>query len=99
MLKWDRQPRENVLLHIVQEIAVAASKVRDPAGEILPLAQRERCQLQTGDPALRPVLQGGHVFFRERQAHALQKKAGRFFLGKAQITGADLDHLTTNAKP
>ena len=43
MLKWDRQPRENVLLHIVQEIAVAASKVRDPAGEILPLAQRERC--------------------------------------------------------
>ena len=38
MLKRNWQPRKNILLHIVQEIAVAATKVRDPAGEILLLA-------------------------------------------------------------
>ena len=37
--------------------------------------------------------------FRERQAHTLQKKVGRLFLGKAQITGADLEQLAAHAQP
>jgi hypothetical protein len=29
----------------------------------------------------------------------LHKKAGRLFLSKTQVTGADLDHLSPNAQP
>ena len=91
--------RENVLLHIVQQIPVGAPKVRNRGGEILPLAQGKRRQLQTGDPPLGARRQGGYVFFRERQAHPLYEKAGRLLPGKAQILVADLDHLRANTKP
>ncbi len=63
MLERYRQPCENFLLHVVQQIPVGAPKVLHKGGEILALAQSKRRQLQTRDPALGALREGCDILF------------------------------------
>src|SRR5579884_3752521 len=56
------QGSQNLLLHVVEEKTMATSKDLHKSSAILPLAQRESRQLQTRNPAFRPVLQGCYIF-------------------------------------
>src|SRR5260370_35890806 len=61
VLERRRQRRENVLLHIIQQITVGTRKVFHNSRIIWSLAQGERGQLQPGDPTLRPPGESGYL--------------------------------------
>ena len=61
--------------------------------------QRQGCQLQAHDPALRAGAQRGDVLWRQVQSHRLVEKGSSFRRGEAEVIGADLDNLVTRAPP
>ena len=80
---------------------MAAAEIGDEVGRggfVHPL-QRERCQLQAGNPALGACRQRVGRRGRQRQAHRLAEKSHRLGRGEAQVIGAQLDNLATGAQP
>ena len=74
----------------------------DEAGDVTALgnaAQRERGQLQAGDPALGALLERLHVGRGEVEAHHLVEEVARLGRGEAQVGGAELGQLPAAAQP
>ena len=67
-------------------------------GTSVPPLHRERGQLEPGDPAFGPRLQGRHVARREVQPHHLVEEGGRLLGGETQVGGADLGQLAARAE-
>ena len=55
--------------------------------------QRQRGQLQAGNPAFGTVFQGGDVVDREVEAHRLIEESGGFGRRKTKIGGAQFGQL------
>ena len=58
-------PLEDLLDQVVEHEVVAAGERRDEAGDVVAALQRDRGQLQAGDPALGAGFQRGDVVGRE----------------------------------
>ena len=61
--------------------------------------QRQRGQLQAGDPAFGARFQGGDVLCREVETHRLVEESGGFGRGEAQVGDAQLGQLAAAAQP
>ena len=83
---------------IAEDKAVAAAEILDESRRVGPALQRERCQLETGDPALRLFGQPGQVRRGEFDAHALPQKAPDLPFVKAQLCGPDFGELVAGAQ-
>ena len=77
---------------------MAAGEGLDEAGDVLLVAQRERGQLQPGDPALRPLLQGRNLLTSKAKAHRAAEEVGRLLAGEAEVRGAQLRELAPGAQ-
>ena len=61
--------------------------------DVLPSFDRQRGQLQGGDPALRASLQRRDIVGGQVQAHHVVQVRRRLVRGEAQVGGTDLDEL------
>src|SRR5215472_2978316 len=95
--RW--QTRQDVLLHVVQQITLAAGEHLEERRTILALLQSESSQLQAGDPAFGAAQKPLHLFCGERRREHLAQILVRLDLSKAQIVPADLGQLPTHPKP
>ena len=93
------QAREDLLLHVVQQIALAAGQRLEERRAILALLQGEGRQVQAGDPALGPAHQPPHLLFRERRGEHLAEILARLDLLEAEIVRADLGQLSAHPPP
>jgi hypothetical protein len=93
-----RLPRQHLLDEVVHDVAIVAGEGLDEAGNVIAPAHREGGQLEPGDPAFRPLLQGFDIFRREIEVHRLAQERRRFRCGEAQIGDAQLGHLAAGAQ-
>ena len=70
-------PREHLFTQVVEHIAMTAGEGSQKRGDIGSALQRERSQLQVGNPALRAAFEGGNGRSPQVQPHhGLQKRTG-----------------------
>jgi hypothetical protein len=84
---------EDLFHEIVENMAVAASKVVYKIRDILSALQRYRGHLQTRDPAFCVGRESGNGISGELQARLMPEKAASFFFGKTQLGGPQLYQL------
>ena len=84
-------PVEDLVDEVVDDVPVVAGEPGDERGRVVAAPQRERGELQRGDPALGAGLERGHVGGGERKAVDVVEVGGPPRLGEAQVGGADLD--------
>ena len=77
---------------------MAARKVSHELPDILAALHRQRGQLQTGDPALSPPLEGGDILRRKVKLHHLPQKAACLFLRELEITLPDVSDLSARTQ-
>ena len=70
-------PLEDLLDQVVEHEVVAAGERRDEAGDVFTALQRDRGQLQTGDPALGPGFERGDLVRGEVEVHHLVEERRR----------------------
>ena len=89
--------RKDLLDQVVDDVAMAAREGLDEARDIRAALQRERGQLQSGNPALRAGRERADLLCRKRQPHPLGEE-GRCFLGaEAQVARAKLGQVASCA--
>ena len=84
---------------IVQDVTLTAGERRDETmlERVVASLDRERRQLQPGDPALRAGFQRADVLWRETQSdHVIEKRRG-FFHCKTKLVRADFGELAAAA--
>ena len=91
-------PLEDFFDQIVEHEVVAAGERGDEAGSVFTALQRDRGELQTGDPALGPAFERTDLVGGEVEVHDLVEKAGGLGRGEAQIGGAQLGQLASGAQ-
>jgi hypothetical protein len=69
LLHLSRLPRQHLFTQIVEHIAMAAAEGGQKPGDIGSALQRERSQLQPGNPALRAALEGSNGLGGQVQPH------------------------------
>ncbi len=84
---------EDLVGEVVDDVAVVARERRDERGDILASPHRDRGELESRDPALRPRLERVHVGARERESHPVVEVRGRLVGREPEVGGADLDEL------
>lgn len=93
---------EHLVGEVVEDEAVAAREVPDEVVGLAttrPATQGQGHQLQTGDPALRPPLEGIHVVGVQGQPHRHDQEVLRLGPGEAQVGRTQLDELAVRAQP
>ena len=80
-------------------LPVNASMKSATSGLVGIAAQRERGELEAGDPAFGALLERVHVGGVEVQAHRLVEELPRLIRGEAEVGAADLDELPAAAQP
>lgn len=88
-----RVPGEHFFDQVIDEMAVAAAQVGQGLLRIGVPLQGKRRQLQSGDPALGAVLEGGHSLGREIEPHHSHQKGVGFFDAELHVRGAYLAAL------
>ncbi len=81
-------PVQHLFQKVVDDIAMIARKRLDETGRILVIPNRERRQLQTGNPAFSSSIQHAHITIGEMQSHDIVEKCARLIRGEPQIGGA-----------
>jgi len=94
-----RLPREHLFREVVEHIAMAAGEGREKLRDIRSALQRERGQLQAGNPAFRATLEDGNGFGGQVQPHHSLQKGVHFGGFKAQVTSPDLAELPLCPQP
>lgn len=90
------------LQDVGEQVVVAAPLppiVEGDDEQVLAPPQRQRGELERGDPPLRPLHQGGGVLRGEAQSRHLVEVRRDLVVGEAQIGAADLDQLAARAHP
>jgi hypothetical protein len=88
-----RLARRYLVPQIVDAVAIAGRHPRQRRRAIVGVAQRQRDQVQPGDPSLRPLLGGRDLLRRELQPVRPVEQGGRLVVAEAQLRGADLVEL------
>ena len=88
-------PMQDLFDQVVDDVAAVPRKVRDEAGDIVAPLDRQRRQLESGDPAFGAPLQRGDVSRSEIQPHHLVEVGGGLVGREAQIGCADLVELAS----
>ena len=98
---WLGLARQHLLDQEVEDVAVAPGEGLDQAGGAArPLSlQRERRELQAGDPALGPLDQRRALVLGQLEAHDVAEERLPFVPPKAQVGGADLEQIVGRSKP
>ena len=86
---------QDLVDQVVDDVPVVPGEAGDEAGDVVAALDRERGQLEGGDPAFGARLQRGDIPRRQVQAHHLVEVRGGLVRREAQIGGADLDELAT----
>ena len=90
---------EDLLDEVVHDVPVVAGEPRDEAGRVVAVAQRDRGELQGGDPALGPGLQGLDVVRVQLQPGGVGEVGGRLLVGEPEVGRADLGELPARPQP
>ena len=90
---------EDLVGEVVDDEPVVASEPGDEAGAVVAVAQRERRQLEGGDPPLGACLECCEVRGREVKAVEVVEVAGDLLTREAKVGGADLDELPACPQP
>ena len=88
---------EHLLDEVVDDEAVVAGEVVDERSDVVAVVQRQRCELQRGDPTFGPRFQRADLGGGEVQVHRVVEVARRFVGGEAEVGGADLEQLAAGA--
>ena len=59
--------------------------------------ERQCCELQANCPSLRAPIQSLDILLFQHDLHGLTEEMTGFFFCKAQVTGADLNHLSAGS--
>ena len=92
-------PVEDLLGEVVDHEAVVAGEVGDEPGTVRPALQRQRRQLQRGNPALGTPAQRVDVTRIKLEAHRAVEIGGRFVVGETQVRGPNLRQLSAGPEP
>ncbi len=84
---------EDLLDEVVDDVAVVAREAGDEAGDVVAALERQRRQLQGGDPALRASPQGREVVRPQIQRHDVVQVGRHLGRREAEVGRADLDEL------
>ena len=79
---------------VIHDVFVAAAKGRNQARHILPVSDRKRRHLQTGNPAFRAADQRADIFRGEFYSHSAPQKGRRFLRGETQVRLTQLGQLS-----
>jgi hypothetical protein len=90
---------QHLLGEVVQDVPVAAGERRHEPGRIGAATQRQRGQLQPGDPPFGASRQRRQAGRRQLQPGGLPQQGGRLVGGEAQVGGAQLGQLPASAHP
>ena len=85
--------RQHLLDEVVDEIPVSPGELGDEAADVLAPTDRQRRELQRGDPPLGAFLEGLDVLGRQAYPDVPGEVLGRLVEGEPQVGGADLDQL------
>ena len=95
-------PGQHLVGEVVDDEPVAAGEGLDEGGHRVTLAdaaEGEAGELQPGDPALRALVEGGHVGSREVEPHHLVQEVAGLGPGQPQVDCPELRELPTRAEP
>ena len=90
---------EHLLDQVVHDEPVVAREAGDEAGWVVTALERQRRELQRGDPPLGPAFQGGDVGGVEVEPDDVVEVGRHLVVGEAEVGGADLDQLATGPEP
>src|SRR6266516_2185853 len=78
---------------------MSAGEGGEKPGDIGSALQRERGQLQSGNPAFGAALQGGNGLGRQVQPHDRLQKRARFGVCKTEVSSSYLGQLSLRSQP
>src|SRR6266516_4670155 len=84
------QARQVLRVEVVRQVAVVAAEARPPTARLLPVADRQCCQVESRRPALTLLDQLVHPRLAERDAGGTQEQL-RLPLAQRQLLGAELE--------
>ena len=93
---------QDLVGEVVDDEPVAARERSDEGGDLVAVgdaAQRQRGQLQPGDPALRPLVEHLRVLDRDGEAHGRGEEGVGLAGGEPEVGGTQLDELAAGAQP
>ena len=85
--------REDLLGEVVDDVPVVAGELGDERARVGSPGERQRRELQGGDPALGPTLERGDIVRRSASGPSGRRGGRGLVLGEPQVRGADLDQL------
>ena len=91
-------PVQYLLGQVVQDVAVAAGELLDEPGDVATPLQRQRGQLQPGDPALGALAQRRDEILGQVVPRRRRQQLGRLAEREPQIGGAQLGQLPPRAQ-
>ncbi len=84
---------------VVDDVAVVAGEPGDEPGRVGAVPQRERGQLQGGDPSLGAAAEGGDVGGVEVEAGGRGEERGGLGVREAEVGGTDLGEIAAGPQP
>ena len=83
----------DLLDEVIDDVAVIAGEVRDESLDVVSPLHRQSSQLERGDPAFGPALQGGDIALRQSEGHHPVEIGRGLVRRETQIGGTDLHEL------